>query len=93
MPTPPKFTKRTERPAVMRSKVKIYCRLQNLLDAKGLTRAALSEHTGLTSAAIRGLCENTAKRYDIDTLAAICDFFECEIADLLEKVQKPQDEL
>lgn len=86
MPTPPKFTKRSERPAVMKLKIKIRCRLQELLDEKEMTRSALSLQTGLTSAAIRGLCENTAKRYDVDTLAALCGFFDCEIKDLLEKV-------
>ncbi len=32
-----------------------------------MTRTALSQATGLTSAAIRGLCNNTLKRYEADT--------------------------
>lgn len=83
---PPKFVKSSDRPAVKHSTVKIRCRLQELLDEREMTRSALSVQTGLTSAAIRGLCENTAKRYDVDTLAALCEFFNCEITDLLEKV-------
>ncbi|BAY50655.1 DNA-binding helix-turn-helix protein (plasmid) [Kalymmatonema gypsitolerans NIES-4073] len=87
-PVPPKFTKRDERRAVQNSKVKIRCRLQDLLDAQEMTRSALAQETGLTSAAIRGLCENTAKRYDADTLAVLCDFFGCDLGELFEVVQK-----
>lgn len=53
-PIPPKYTKRDERKAVQQSTVKIHCRLQDLIDAQGMTRTALSQATGLTSAAIRG---------------------------------------
>lgn len=87
-PVPPKFTKRDERKAVQQSSVKIRCRLQDLIDAQGMTRTALSQATGLTSAAIRGLCDNTAKRYDADTLAALCDFFGCDLNTLFEIVPR-----
>jgi DNA-binding Xre family transcriptional regulator len=87
-PVPPKFIKRDERKAVQLSKVKIRCRLQDLIDAQGMTRSALANATGLTSAAIRGLCENTAKRYDADTLAVLCDFFGCDMGTLFEVVPR-----
>ncbi len=87
-PVPPKFTQRHERKAVQQSKVKIHCRLQDLIDAQGMTRSALATATGLTSAAIRGLCENTAKRYDVDTLAVLCDFFGCDMSILFEVVPR-----
>ncbi|GAA6617673.1 helix-turn-helix domain-containing protein [Scytonema sp. NUACC26] len=87
-PVPPKFTKRDERRAVQQSKVKIRCRLQDLIDAQGMTRSALAQVTGLTNAAIRGLCENIAKRYDADTLAVLCDFFGCGMGELFEVVPK-----
>jgi DNA-binding Xre family transcriptional regulator len=87
-PVPPKFTKRDERKAVQQSKVKLRCRLQDLMDAQGMTRTALSQATGLTSAAIRGLCDNTSKRYDADTLAVLCDYFGCDMNTLFEIVTK-----
>ena len=91
-PVPPKFTKRNDRRAVQNSKVKIRCRLQDLLDGQEMTRSALAQETGLTSAAIRGLCENTAKRYDADTLAVLCDFFGCGMGELFEVVSKNGNE-
>jgi putative transcriptional regulator len=90
-PVPPKFTKRHERKAVQQSRVKIRCRLQDLIDAQGMTRSALATTTGLTSAAIRGLCENTAKRYDADTLAVLCDFFGCDMGILFEVVPRESE--
>jgi DNA-binding Xre family transcriptional regulator len=87
-PVPPKFTKRDDRPAVRQSKSRVYCRLQEYLDAQEMTRSALSDQTGLTPAAIRGLCENTTKRFDADTIAVICDSFGIEVGDLLVKVPR-----
>ncbi len=87
-PVPPRFTRREDRPAVRQSTSKIYCRLQEYLEMQDLTRSALSEQTGLTPAAIRGLCDNTTKRYDSDTLAVVCDFFGIEVGDLLVKVSR-----
>ena len=91
-PVPPKFTKRDNRRAVQQRKLKIRCRLQELLDAQDLTRMALSEQTGLTSAAIRGLCDNTAKRYDVDTIAVLCEFFGRGMEDLFELVPRQKGE-
>jgi putative transcriptional regulator len=87
-PVPPKYTKRSERKAVQNLKVKLRCKLQDLLDEHELTRTALAEATGLTQGAIRGLCENTTKRYDADTIASLCEYFQCSISDLFEIVPK-----
>ena len=59
-----------------------------MLDAQDMTRSALAEATGLTSATIRGLCENTTKRLDVDTLAVLCDYFGCGVDVLFEVVPK-----
>jgi putative transcriptional regulator len=89
----PCYTKSSQRKAVQKSKSKIRCRLQDLLDAQGLTRSALAQETGLTNPAIRGLCENTAKRYDADTLAVLCDFFGFGMGELFEVLPKDAKEV
>ncbi len=88
-----RLTDYNNRKAVQNSRVKIRCRLQDLLDAQELTRSALAQETGLTSPAIRGLCENTAKRYDADTLAVLCGFFGCEMGELFEVLPKDAEEV
>lgn len=90
--TPPKYTAREERRAVQQAKVKVRCKLQSLLDERNLTRSGFAEITGLTSAAVRGLCENTAKRVDIDTLAVLCSYFDANWSDLFEVVPKDEEE-
>lgn len=87
-PVPPKFTKRDDRPAVKSAESRLYCRLQDLLDTQELTRTDLSKQTGLSQQAIRGLCDNTAKRYDSDTIVVLLDFFGIEIGDLFIKVKR-----
>ncbi|WP_414546384.1 helix-turn-helix domain-containing protein [Nostoc sp. CCY0012] len=87
-PVPPKYTKRSDRRAVQNLKVKLRCKLQDLIDEHGLTRTAVTEATGLTAGAIRGLCENNTKRYDADTITALCVYFDCQISDLFELVPK-----
>ncbi|HYX13478.1 MAG TPA: helix-turn-helix domain-containing protein [Nostoc sp.] len=89
----PCYIKSSQRKAVQQSNTKIRCRLQDLLDAQELTRSALAQETGLTSPAIRGLCENTAKRYDADTLAVLCGFFGCEMGELFEVLPKDAEEV
>ena len=87
-PTPPQFIKRDDRQAVQQSTMKLVCRLQDILDAQSMTRHALGEGTGLSSGAIRGLCENTTKRLDRDTVAAICSYLGIDIGDLLTLVPR-----
>ncbi|MHC5862485.1 helix-turn-helix domain-containing protein [Nostoc sp.] len=88
---PPQYTPRDERKAVQQAKYTTKCKLQELLDVKEMTRHALSLATGLTSASIRGLCENTTKRYDSDTLGVLCSFFDCEVGDLIIRVERGED--
>jgi DNA-binding Xre family transcriptional regulator len=82
-PVPPKFTKRDDRPALQGAKYRVRCTLQNYLDAQELTRQEFSKQTGLSAAAIRGLSDNTSKRFDADTIAAVCQFFGIAVGDLL----------
>ncbi|GAA6620601.1 UPF0175 family protein [Scytonema sp. NUACC26] len=48
--------------AVQQSKVKIRCRLQDLIDAQEMTRSALAQATGLTNATIRE-CGKEPRRF------------------------------
>ena len=83
MSSHPKFTKRDDRPALQGAKYRVRCTLQNQLDAQKLTRQEFSKQTGLSAAAIRGLADNTSKRFDTDTIAAVCQFFGIAVGDLL----------
>lgn len=46
----------------------------------------LSRETGLNRNTVTLLYKETAQRIDLEAIDKLCDLFECEVADLLEKV-------
>lgn len=61
----------------------IHCRLDELLEERGMTLARLSELVGVTVVNLSILKNDRAKAIRYSTLAAICDALECEVGDLL----------
>lgn len=61
----------------------IHCRLDELLEQRGMTLARLSELVGVTVVNLSILKNDRAKAIRYSTLAAICDALECEVGDLL----------
>lgn len=46
----------------------------------------LSRETGLNRNTVTLLYKETAQRIDLEAIDKLCDLFECEVADLLEKI-------
>lgn len=44
----------------------------------------LARETGLNRGTITRLYHETAERVELDVIEKLCDYFQCEIADLLE---------
>ncbi|WP_084077438.1 helix-turn-helix transcriptional regulator [Demequina sp. NBRC 110057] len=63
----------------------IHCRLDELLEAKGMTLTALSEAVGVSVVNLSVLKNDRAKAIRYSTLAAICDALDCEVGDLLTR--------
>ena len=61
----------------------IECHLGELLEARALTLAALSEMVGVSVVNLSVLKNNHAKAIRFSTLQAICQALECEPGDLL----------
>lgn len=51
-----------------------------------LTQSRLAAETGLQPSAISRLCQNKVRQYDSGVIDKICDFFDCEVGDLLRRV-------
>ena len=47
----------------------------------------MARETGLNRNTVTLLYKETAQRIDLDTIDKLCDLFECEVSDLLEKVK------
>jgi putative transcriptional regulator len=63
----------------------IHCRLDELLDERGMTLTRLSELVGVSIVNLSVLKNDRARAIRFSTLTAICDALECEVGDLLRR--------
>ncbi len=61
----------------------IHCRLDQLLEERGMTLTRLSELVGLSIVNLSVLKNDRAKAIRFSTLRAICAALDCEVGDLL----------
>ena len=61
---------------------RVICHLDELLEARGMTLAALATTVGVSAVNLSVLKNNRAKAVRFSTLTAICDVLECQIGDL-----------
>lgn len=64
----------------------IRCHLARLMGERKLKIVDVARETGLNRNTVTLLYKETAQRIDLDAIDKICDLFECEVSDLLEKV-------
>ncbi len=62
----------------------IHCRLDALLEQRGMTLTRLSELVGVSVVNLSVLKNDRARAIRFSTLRAICEVLECEVGDLLE---------
>jgi len=61
----------------------IHCRLDELLEERGLTLTRLSELVGVSLVNLSVLKNDRARAIRFSTLRAICEALECEVGELL----------
>lgn len=61
----------------------IHCRLDELLEERGMTLTRLSELVDLSIVNLSVLKNDRARAIRFSTLRAICEALECEVGDLL----------
>lgn len=61
---------------------RIVCHLDELLEARGMTLAALAEAVGVTAVNLSVLKNNRAKAVRFSTLTAMCEVLGCQVGDL-----------
>ncbi|KQM81488.1 helix-turn-helix transcriptional regulator [Agromyces sp. Leaf222] len=66
----------------------VHCRLDVLLEARGMTLARLSELVGVSVVNLSVLKNDRARAIRFSTLQAICEALDCEIGELL--VRRPR---
>lgn len=61
----------------------VHCRLDELLDQRGMTLTELSDRVGVTLVNLSILKNDRARAIRFSTLTAICDVLQCDVGDLL----------
>lgn len=61
---------------------RVVCHLDELLESRGMTLAALADAVGVTVVNLSVLKNNRAKAIRFGTLTAICDVLGCGVGDL-----------
>ena len=61
----------------------IHCRLDELLEARGLTLTELSKQVGVSLVNLSVLKNDRARAIRFSTLTAICEALNCQVGDLL----------
>lgn len=61
----------------------IHCRLDELLEARGMTLTELSKQVGVSLVNLSVLKNDRAKAIRFSTLTAICVVLDCQVGDLL----------
>ena len=64
----------------------IRCHLARLMGERKLKIVDVARETGLNRNTVTLLYKETAQRIDLDAIDKLCELFECEVGDLLEKV-------
>ncbi|MGN6501608.1 MAG: helix-turn-helix domain-containing protein [Pseudolysinimonas sp.] len=62
---------------------RIHCRLDELLEARGMTLTELSRTVGVSIVNLSVLKNDRARAIRFSTLTAICEALECQVGDLL----------
>jgi len=65
----------------------IRCNLYWLMETKEILISDVERDTGIHRNTIRALINDTAKRVDIDVIDKLCDYFDCEVGQLFEKIK------
>lgn len=69
----------------------IRCNLSRLLGERKLKVSDVERATGLHRHKITALYKETAQKIDLDTIDKLCDFFDCGVGELLEKIDTHKD--
>ncbi|UOE27608.1 helix-turn-helix domain-containing protein [Agromyces soli] len=70
-------------PAEIEDGTDVHCRLDELLEERGLTLTRLAEIVGVTVVNLSVLKNDRARAIRFSTLQAICRALDCEIGELL----------
>lgn len=70
--------------AQIRNRFKILLAQKELQDGQKYTYDDIRQLTGISPTTLSNYAQGTVTRFDEPTLVSLCNFFECELAELIE---------
>lgn len=64
----------------------IRCHLARMMGEHKMRIADVARETGLSRATLTLLYKETAQKVDLEALDRLCELFDCQLSDLLERV-------
>lgn len=65
----------------------IKCNLSRILGEKKLKISDVSRDTGINRGTLTRLYQETAERVDLEVMDQLCDYLECEVGQLFERLE------
>lgn len=62
---------------------KVYMKLEELIQAKGISKTQLSYRSKISHTQINRFCKGDAVRIDFNTIARLCCVLDCKVSDLI----------
>ena len=62
----------------------LHIRMLELAEEKGISKTGLCKDLGMQYGNFNNYCLGEFKRIDVNLIIKLCDYFQCEISDLLE---------
>lgn len=66
----------------------IKCNLSRIMGEKKLKISDVSRDTGINRGTLTRLYQETSERIDLDVMDQLCEYLECEVGDLFERVNQ-----
>jgi transcriptional regulator with XRE-family HTH domain len=68
--------------------MKMVCKLQSLMEARGLNISQLAKETGLAPGTVRSYAKNQFNRIDVNSALMLCEFFDVPIEGLFQVIKE-----
>ena len=70
-------------PGKVYNKFKILLAQKEINENRRIAYEEIKNATGIAASTLSGWATNSVKRYDADTIAALCEYLDCGVGDLI----------
>jgi len=70
----------------IRSNFKLLHARKEINEGRRIPYREIQRKTGIATSTLSSLANNEVRRYDANTLSRLCDYFQCEVGDLIEYI-------